>query len=76
MKIQHWNKGPAHLVNKHHEIEALVSENKPHVLGLSEANLHLHHDVQDVQLADYDLHISTTINNPMLNVARLVVYTS
>ena len=24
MKIQHWNKGPTHLVNKHHEIEVLI----------------------------------------------------
>ena len=75
MKIQHWNKGPTHLVNKHHEIEALININQPHVLGLSEANLHHGHDLQDVQHTDYDLHVSTTINNPQLNVARVVVYT-
>ena len=73
IKIQHWNKGPAHLVNKHHDIEALISEHRPQVLGISEANLHSGHNLRDVQQDDYDLHISTTINNPQLKVARVVV---
>ena len=75
IKIQHWNKGPAYLANKHQEIEALISTNKPHVLGLSEANFHLNHDYQEVQHPDYDLHVASTLNNPQLNVARVVVYT-
>ena len=75
IKIQHWNKGPAHLVNKHIDIEALIGEHRPHVLGLSEANLHHGHDLADVQHDEYDIHISSTIDNPQLKVARVVVYT-
>ena len=75
IKILHWNKGPAHLVNKHHDIEAVISEHTPQVLGLSEANLHSRHDLMDVQHDDYDLHVSSTIDNPLLKVARVVVYT-
>ena len=62
-------------MNKHNDIEALISEHRPQVLGLSEANLHRRHDLRDVQHDDYDLHISSTIHNPMLRVARVVVYT-
>ena len=75
IKIQHWNKGPSHLVNKHYQIEALIGEHRPHVLGLSEANVYSTHDQADIQHDGYDLHVASTINNPELNVARVVVYT-
>ena len=39
IKLAHWNAGSAHLKNKMHEIEQVVAENRPHILGISEANL-------------------------------------
>jgi hypothetical protein len=75
IKVQHWNKGPAHLVNKDDQIEALISEHRPHVLGLSGANFYNTHDIADINQDGYDVHLASTISNPQLNVARVVVYT-
>ena len=44
-------------------------------MGLSEANVYTTHDQADIQHDGYDLHVASTINNPELNVARVVVYT-
>ena len=71
IKLIHWNKGPSFLANKHHEIE---DSWKPHVFGLSEANLKRGHDQSLVQHQDYDLHICDTLNNPELGISRIVVY--
>ena len=70
-----WNKGSSLLQNKHHEIEALIGDHKPHVLGLCEANLHHAVDLSLVQHQDYQLHVPRSINNPVLGTARVVVYT-
>ena len=74
IKIAHWNAGSAHLVNKIHEIEQVVAENHPHLLGISESNLKRAHDLDDVQLQDYDLILSKTIDNDQLQVSRIVCY--
>ena len=39
IKLLHWNKGSSYLQNKYHEVETIIDGHKPHVLGLSEANL-------------------------------------
>ena len=75
LKIIHWNKGPSHLENKKSEIEAVVDKYHPHILGLSEANLHSWHDMDKVQLPDYTLYTCPTLSNPSLQVSRIVVYT-
>ena len=74
LKLAHWNAGSAHLVNKMHEIEQVVSDNKPHLLGISEANFKRVHDIDDVQLQEYDLVLSKTIDNDQLQVSRVVCY--
>ena len=74
IKLIHWNKGPSFLANKHNEIETIVSNHRPHVMGLSEANLKREHDQSLVQHQDYDLHICDTLNNPELGISRIVVY--
>ena len=63
-------------MNKMHEIEQVVSEKHPHVLGISasEANLKREHDVDNVQLQEYDLILSITIDNDNLQVSRVVCY--
>ena len=75
IKIVHWNKGPSLLENKRNDIEALVQKHRPHILGLSEANLFRNHDLSNVQLPEYTLHTCPTLDNPGLNVSRVVVYT-
>ena len=43
MKLSHWNAGSAFLQNKTNEIETLIADHHPHLLGISEANLHKDH---------------------------------
>ena len=71
----YWNKGPSFSTNKMLDIETIVQAHKPHILGLGEANLHHNHDVEDVQLPGYTLHVDSSINNPNLGIARVVAYT-
>ena len=73
IKLIHWNKGPSFLRKKTEEIETIIANHHPHVLGLSEANLRSEHDL--VQLPDYDLHLCPTSSNPTLSISRVVVYT-
>ena len=75
IKILHWNKGPSFLHNKHNDIETVIGGHKPHILGLSEANFKMEHDLAGVQHSDYVLHTSPTLQNPDLGIARVVVYT-
>ena len=57
------------------EIEQVVSNNHPNLLGISEANFKRGHAAEDVQLQDYDLILSKTIDNDRLQVSRVVCYT-
>ena len=75
MKLVHWNKGSSWLENKIDEVQALIQRHKPHVLGLSEANLLQHHDLNKVQLTDYKLHTCPSLEDSTLKVSRIVVYT-
>ena len=56
------------------DIEQVVSEYTPHLLGISEANLKRVHDIEEVQLQDYELILSKTIDNDQLQVSRVVCY--
>ena len=75
IKIADFNKGSGHLATKKHEIESAIAGFHPHIIGISEANLHSHHDLQEVQIADYNLHTCPTLSNPELGYSRIVVYT-
>ena len=75
MKLVHWNKGSSFLENKIDEIQALIQQHKPHVLGLSEANLFKNHDMSKVKVPDYELYHCPSLNDPSLHVSRVVVYT-
>ena len=74
IKLAHWNAGSAHLYNKMDELEQVVADLHPHVLGVSEANFKLEHSLDDVQLQEYDLVLSKTIENDRLGVSRVVCY--
>ena len=66
IKILHWNKGPSFLQNKHDDIATIIGGHRPHVLGLSEANLKNDHNIALVQHEDYDLHTCPTMDNPQV----------
>ena len=74
IRIAHFNKGPAYLHNKIHEVENIVQDHSPHLLGLSEANFLGSHDLDDVQIQDYELYTCPTLNNPSIQASRIVVY--
>ena len=67
--------GTGFLQTKIPEIKNIINGLHPHILGISEANLHQHHDQHLVQLEDYLLHTSSTINNSTLKTSRIAVYT-
>ena len=75
IKLIAWNKGSSHLQNKHHEIENIIAAEKPHIVGLSEANLKQGTDLSLVQHEEYTLHTAPTMENPQLRISRMVVYT-
>ena len=75
IKIGHWNKGNSHLVNKMAEIKNIIGSHHPHILGVSEANLHGDHDQSLAAITDYNLHVCPTITNPSMSMSRVVVYT-
>ena len=75
IKIAHWNKGNSLLVNKIQEIKTIMLAEKPHIIGLSEANFLDRDDKQLVSIDEYNFHICKTINNPKLKISRVVVYT-
>ena len=75
IKIAHWNKGGSLLINKMPDIKTVIDQYKPHILGLSEANLLAINDQNLVAVPDYNLHVCPTITNPLLRTSRIVVYT-
>ena len=74
IKLSHWNAGSAHLENKISEIENLICDFHPHLIGISEANLHRSHYLGNCRIADYELITSLTMDNEALQISRVVVY--
>ena len=48
--IAHWNMGSAHLHNKMLELEQVVSDHHPHVIGISEANFKRGHNLEKTMI--------------------------
>ena len=74
IRIAHFNKGPAHLHNRVQEIEGIIQDHHPHLLGLSEANFFHTHDLNDARIQDYDIFTSLTLTNPDIQASRIIVY--
>ena len=74
VRLCHWNAGNAFLKNKMNSIENVINRFTPHILGISEANLLKSHDKSEVQLPNYELITSFTMDNPNLEYSRVVVY--
>ena len=72
----YWNKGPSLLKNKQLDIKTLLEDHKPHILGLGEANFKYGHDIEDVAIEGYNLHLDSALGNSELgSTARVAVYT-
>ena len=56
------------------QLELAVADHHPHILGISESNFKKGHDIDDVQLADYELFLSKTFENQDLAISRVVAY--
>ena len=74
IRLCHWNAGNAYLVNKMNSIENVIGRYSPHIIGISEANLLKSHSLSDVQIPDYELFLSSTMDNNSLQYSRVVVY--
>ena len=74
IRLAAWNAGSAFLQNKINEIELAISDSRPHILTISEANFHLGHDVENVKINGYDILFSKTLQNDNLRYSRIVVY--
>ena len=70
----HWNAGGGFLKNKINEIEIVTANYKPHVLGISESCFMKEHDLTDIEIANYDVFLASTLENPDLNSSRIAVY--
>ena len=58
------------------DIKVIVRDHHPHIFGLGEANLKREHDLDDIKIDGYNVHIDNAIDCPELaNTARVVVYT-
>ena len=57
------------------DITMLVAEHKPHIFGITEADIKSNHDQADLIIPGYSLHLPSSLNNPSLgNIARVAVY--
>ena len=71
----YWNKGNSHMFRKIEDIKTLVSQNQPHIFGLAEANVLPGHDLTELQIPDYTLHLASSLTCPAPSAARVAVYT-
>ena len=64
------------LHNKYMDIETIIADHHPHVLGLGEANHRHDHDLDAVQIPGYNLHLDSAVGNMAVGgMARVAVYT-
>ena len=70
-----WSKGISHMHRKIQDIKILIEQHKPHIFGLAEANVLTSHNLADIQIPNYNLHLTTSIGNPNISVARVAAYT-
>ena len=72
----YWNKGPPFMTNKQNNIQSIVAEHRPHILGLGEANFKHGQDLQSVAIPGYNLHLGMGVDNAeVASTARVAVYT-
>ena len=73
LRLAHINMGRGLLCNKINELERIISEEKPHVIGISEAQFENSQDINDLRIEKYSIHFSDTLSCPNLNISRIAV---
>ena len=74
LRMAHINLGGGFLINRLNEIEHIVEDYKPHVLGISETRFDHNHSLQDITIENYDIYFSKTLLNPILKTSRCAVF--
>ena len=74
LKIMHWNAGGGFLRNKMENIEQVIEKYHPHIFGISESQFRKDHDINDIKINGYEVHLSKSLDNPDLALSRLAVY--
>ena len=74
IKICQWNAGGGYLSSKQPELQNIVAEYTPHVLGITESAFKISQNMEDVTIPDYNLHFANTLANPGLEISRACVY--
>ena len=74
IKICQWNTGGGYLTSKQPELQNIVAEYTPHVLGITESAFKISQNIEDVNIPDYNLHFANTLANPGLEISRACVY--
>ena len=74
IKICQWNAGGGFLSSKQPELHNIVAGYRPHVPGVTESSFKKIHEKEDVEIQDYNLFFSSTLNNPNLAISRACVY--
>ena len=65
LKIMHWNAGGGFLSNKIEHIEQVIQYYHPHIFGISESQFRKDHDINDIQIKDYEIYLSKSLENPV-----------
>ena len=74
--LAYWNKGPSLLTNKQDDLETIIADHRPHILGLGEANFRHDQHIEDVNIPGYNLHLDSGLDNDQVGgIARVAVYT-
>ena len=71
--MAYWNKGPSHLINKQLDIDSIIANYRPDILGIGEANFKRGQDVYEARQEGYTLHLGPGLDS--LGVSRVAVYT-
>lgn len=73
INICYWNKGSADLQNRKDFIAEVINKEKPHALGIGEAQFKEGHDLDMVQQPGYKLHLGPCLATQ--GASRVAVYT-
>ena len=71
IRICHWNKSNSSIQSKLPDIKNLISRERPHLFGISEANVKCNLDIDTIKISDYTLYLAPPSSNGMI---RLIVY--
>ena len=72
LTMMHWNMGSTNLQNKMRELERVIQERKPGIIGISEANLKQTVEMDKVRIPGYEIYTSYTAEGGVMR--RLVTY--